>query len=138
MITRAMIADAANRAGRASRISGAPVLSADSDLATVLAWAAWCDGNSVWAFPSCDGDTEESSACGECQVCQPITLGAAWAVVATMVRDDLTRPRFLCSQCAGRAECRCLSCERPYCDRCWELHGHANDDDILCEGEEVR
>jgi len=68
----------ANLAGRQSRIPGAPRLTSDASLSTLLQWLAWCDPNGVWR--EC-----VTGACDECPRCRPLTVDDAWAALAEMM-----------------------------------------------------
>jgi hypothetical protein len=79
-MTRLELVTLANRAGRESRIPGAPRLTIDSPLSTVLQWLAWCDPNGSWR--EC-----RYGECDECPRCLPLTLDDAWAALTEMMGD---------------------------------------------------
>jgi len=94
---RQALIDLANRAGRASRLSGAPSLTAESPLSTLLQWLAWNDPNGVWR--EC-----ESGECDECPRCRPLTVDDAWAALAEMFDP----PAVGCAGCGMEIiACRC-------------------------------
>lgn len=78
---REHVADGANKVGRESRRSGAPVLDAGSSAETLVAWLRWNDPNGTHAvLRHVDGD----ALCerGRCSCEGYETVGEAWDAIA--------------------------------------------------------
>lgn len=102
MPSKVDLASAANRAGAASRVPGAPRLTADASVEQLVRWFAWNDPNGAWTPCSHDDDEGDDcrqwrgsvecqcpARCDECIACRPITVEEAWEVLAEMVADDI-------------------------------------------------
>lgn len=76
-MTREQLIDAANRAGRASRIEGAPVLSVESSLETLCLWLQWCDPNGCHSLEACEAEDTH-----------PHTIESAWDALAEMLEES--------------------------------------------------
>jgi hypothetical protein len=87
---RDILALLANRAGQASRVTGAPILSAASSVDEMVAWFAWNDPNGLWFDCGADAYREEEAVerCEECVACRPLTVDDAWEVLGEMLRDE--------------------------------------------------